>query len=73
LYLEPDGPAIKTDKMIIRERLTMAGCVDTMSFGHIAAVNECLLAIPDAVAWCYGKGGNWLREAELLIAEVIKL
>jgi len=73
LRLEPDGPAVVTDKQTIFERLQRAGCAETVSYSHIAAVSESLLAVPDAVAWCYGKGGKWLRHAEPLIGKVITL
>lgn len=73
LRLEPDGPAVVTDRQAIYERLRRAGCAETVSYSHVAAVSESLLAIPDAVAWCYGKGGKWRSMAEPLIAKVIEL
>jgi len=73
IVLEPDGPAVDLDKLTIRDRLVRAGCLETVSYVHLQAREECLLSIPDAVAWCFGKGGSWYRAAQQLIVEEVEL
>jgi hypothetical protein len=29
-----------------------------------------LLAIPDAIAWCWAKGGDWRRRIESVVTDV---
>jgi hypothetical protein len=38
-----------------------AGCRDTLRYEHRRASAEQLLAIPDAIAWCWANGGDWRR------------
>ncbi len=73
IVLEPDGPAVDLDKLTIRARLVRAGCLESVSYVHLRAREECLLSIPDAVAWCFGKGGQWYRAANKLIVEELEL
>ena len=40
---------------------------------HRRAFEECLLALPDAVVWCWAKGKQWRRLVEPLVTEVIRL
>jgi hypothetical protein len=70
LVIERDDPTEASDKMIIRSRLLIAGCGDTLRYGHKRAYEECLLAIPDAVAWSWAKGGQWRQRVHGIVAEV---
>jgi hypothetical protein len=69
LVLEQDDSLIESDRRILYARVRAVGCEHTLSYEHKAAKQECLLAIPDAVAWCWAKGGEWRRRAEPLVAE----
>jgi hypothetical protein len=73
IVLETDDSARLQDKQIISARLTMAGRETQTSFTHMRASDDGVLGVPDTVAWCYAKGGAWLRRAEPLIKEVICL
>ncbi|HWG64170.1 MAG TPA: hypothetical protein VG253_20970 [Streptosporangiaceae bacterium] len=73
VILERDDSAVEADRRIIRERLLHAGCHDRVSYDHRRAHEECLLAIPDAIAWCWAKGGRWRERSERLLREVVKL
>ena len=41
-----------------------------MQYRHEAAAAEELLAVPDAIAWCWAKGGDWRRRVEALVVDV---
>lgn len=71
LVLELDDSVAGNDRLIIREHLTKAGCHDSVRYDHCRARQECLLSIPDAVAWCWAKGGHWRRRLDGIVAEII--
>ena len=52
------------------ERVRAAGCAETLRYQHQWAHEEPLPAIPDAVAWCRAKGGEWRRRVEPIIERV---
>ena len=71
LVIERDDSVADADRRTIRERLMQAGCHETLRYEHRRAHEECLLAIPDAVAWCWTRGGHWRRLANSLVTETI--
>jgi hypothetical protein len=72
LVLELDDSVLQSDRRIIGERLAKNNGHD-LRYEHQRAYEEGLLAIPDAVAWCWAKGGNWRKAAEDIVAEVVTL
>ena len=44
-----------------------------LTFRHVAAHEEPLLWLPDAIAWAIGRGGDWRRRAEPLVEKVVEL
>lgn len=72
LVLELDDSVLQSDRRIIGERLIKHNCRD-LRYEHQRAYEEGLLAIPDAVAWCWAKGGNWRKAAEGIVTEVVTL
>lgn len=73
LVLELDDSAARSDRLAISERLVKIGDLDTLRYEHCRAHQEPLLAIPDAVAWCWARGGPWRRAATSLVTNVIAL
>jgi hypothetical protein len=71
ITLERDDSAVEQDMAIIRTQLTVAGVEDVVGVDHLRAREEPLLAIPDAIAWCWAKGGEWRKLADPLIADVV--
>jgi hypothetical protein len=43
-----------------------------LTYEHLDSTAEPLLWISDAVAWCYGAGGEWRRRANLLVTERVE-
>ena len=70
LVLERDDSTAASDRRIIRERLQKAGCHDSLRYEHLRAHEECLLSIPDAVAWCWARAGQWKERARSLVTDV---
>jgi hypothetical protein len=73
LVIEQDDSLIDSDRRLLYSCVRAAGCDETLRYEHTRAHNECLLAIPDGVAWCWTKGGDWKRRASGLVAEVVRL
>lgn len=59
LVLEQDDSLLAWDARRLWEITGQVGCRDTLRYSHARASEELLLAVPDAVAWCWAKGGHW--------------
>lgn len=64
LVLEQDDSLFGWDNRHLIEFTRAAGCRDTLRYQHRRATKEHLLAIPDAIAWCWAKGGDWRRRIQ---------
>jgi hypothetical protein len=71
LVIELDDEALKSDRVTIRSRAERAGCLGTLRYSHKRPHEECLLAIPDAIAWSWAKGGHWRPRVQPLLSQVI--
>lgn len=59
LVLEQDDSLIRSDRQHLIEMVRASGCRDTLRYEHRRAKSELLLTVPDAVAWCWARGGPW--------------
>jgi hypothetical protein len=73
IVLEADDPAVASDRLVINRELEKIGTQHSVGCDHLRAREEMLLAVPDAVAWCFTKGGEWMQLAEPLIADIVEL
>jgi hypothetical protein len=71
LVIERDDQSEASDRAIIRSRAEIAGCLDQLRYVHKRSHEECLLSIPDAVAWTWAKAGHWRQRVEGIVAEVV--
>ncbi|GII76261.1 hypothetical protein Sru01_12430 [Sphaerisporangium rufum] len=63
----------RQDRLVIHEALSKADAHDLLVYGHDRPALEPLLWVPDALAWAYGKGGDWRRRTRGAIQGVIKV
>ena len=70
LVFEQDDTLLSWDNQRLIENTRDAGCRDTLRWQHRRAASEPLLAIPDAIAWCWAKGGDWRRRVEAVVTDV---
>jgi hypothetical protein len=60
-----------------RDRRTLAEAVrkagGELGYEHFRPAEDALLWVSDALAWCYGAGGEWRRRASMLLDEVVDL
>jgi len=60
LVLEQDDTLVVSDRKLLYRATREAGCPD-LRYEHRRAAVEQLLALPDAIAWCWAKNGDWRR------------
>ena len=70
LVLEADATQDARDRQDLITLTKNAGCRDSLSYEHLTATTEPLLAIPDAVAWAWARGGEWRSLVKPLIKVV---
>jgi hypothetical protein len=68
LTIEREESRLDPDRLILRAELKAAG--DRLVYQHLRAHEEALLALPDAIAWCWGRGGHWRDIAKGLVTDV---
>ena len=69
LVLEQDDTLVAADRALLYRRVREVGRED-LRYEHRRAASELLLALPDAVAWCWAKGGDWRRRITPVVTEV---
>lgn len=69
LVLEQDDTLVASDRRLLYRATREAGCPD-LRYEHRRAAVEQLLALPDAIAWCWAKGGDWRRRIEPVVTDV---
>jgi hypothetical protein len=70
LVLEQDDMLLSGDNQRLIEFTREAGCRETLRYEHRRGASELLLAVPDAIAWCWAEGGHWRRRVERIITDV---
>jgi hypothetical protein len=68
LTLELDETLLSAHRQQLIEVTRETGCADRLHYRHERAATEPLLALPDAIAWCYAKGGHWRGRVSPVIA-----
>jgi hypothetical protein len=70
LIIEQDDTLVSWDNQKLIEYTRAARCRDSLRYEHRRAASEQLLAIPDAIAWCWANGGDWRRRIEAAVERV---
>ena len=70
LVLEQDDSLRRWDNQRLIEITRDVGSRDTLRYQHRQAATDQLLAIPDAIAWCWAKGGGWRRRIDPVVTMV---
>lgn len=69
LVLDQDDTLVAADRTLLYRAVREEGCPN-LRYEHRRAATEQLLALPDAIAWCWAKGGDWRRRIEPVVADV---
>lgn len=70
LVLEREDAALRSDNLILFESVRKAGLFETLRYYHMRAREECLLSMPDGVAWAWARGGHWRDKVRPLVRDV---
>ena len=70
VVFERDESVQEPDQKLLYELVRSQGVAGSLQYLHLRAHEECLLAVPDAVAWCWARGGNWKTAVRELVADV---
>ncbi|MFI5488774.1 hypothetical protein [Micromonospora echinaurantiaca] len=73
LVLELDESRLKADRELLNLQLRRTGLAGQLRYYHLQAHDDCLLAIPDAVAWSWAKGGEWRSMVHPMVRNVQRL
>jgi len=57
---------IASDRQLLYRAIRDAHCLD-LNYEHRRAATEQLLALPDAIAWCWANGGDWRRSIDPVV------
>lgn len=69
VVLERDEAVLEVDRSVLYHRVRELGATE-LRYEHLRAHEEPLLAIPDAVAWCWSRGGMWRQRVRELVHTV---
>lgn len=67
LVIEQDDSLVHADRQTLYRLVRVAGAVDTVQYLHHRAHEEPLLALPDLVAWCWARSGQWRRRLDPIL------
>ncbi|MGV9767206.1 hypothetical protein [Micromonospora tulbaghiae] len=69
LVLERDDSTFQADQRLLFEQVRKCGVDGRLRYDQLRAHEEGLLAVPDALAWCWAKGGRWKDSIRRMISE----
>jgi hypothetical protein len=55
---------------LLYNHVRKVGLAETLQYYHMRAREECLLAMPDGVAWGWARGGRWRAKVQRLVKDV---
>ena len=61
------------DVRTIRDTLGKRPSESNLTYEHLSGVHEQLPWVADAVAWCFGAGGDWHRRIAPLIGRKVEV
>lgn len=67
IVIERDDSVFEADEKLLVKLISEAGCKGSIGFEHFYRHEEPLLWVPDSIAWCANRGGEWSRLARPLI------
>lgn len=70
LVIEQDDSLVRSDRHELYQLVRQAGIADVLEYRHQRAYEEPLLALPDVVAWCWVRSGEWRRRIGPIVASV---
>ncbi len=73
MVIETDDSARQADKRALFDAGRRLPFAEDFTYNHMRARNEELLWVPDAIAWCFARGGEWRKRIEPVLYRLIYL
>jgi len=70
ITFDRDESLVSWDRQRMIEFTRAVGAKQRLTHVHTTRQAELLLAIPDAVAWCWARGGHWRRRVGPIVREL---
>ncbi len=70
IVFEQDETLLSHDNQTLIEATRATGQREHLHYEHLHAHEEPLLALPDVVAWCWVRSGEWRRRIDPILASV---
>lgn len=70
VFFDRDESLLSWDRQQLIELLRSNRLKDRVDYRHVDRHQELLLALPDAVAWCWARGGDWRRRIKPIVTDV---
>jgi hypothetical protein len=70
IVFDLDETVLSWDRQRMLELTRAAEARERISYEHHHRHAEPVLAIPDAIAWCWSKGGDWRRRIRPIVSDV---
>lgn len=70
IVFDLDETLLSWDRQTMVELTRANGLQEKVSYTHATRHQELLLAVPDAIAWCWAKGGHWRRRVRTIVVDV---
>lgn len=67
MVIDEDEGLVSWDNQRLIDYTRQAACRETMRYQHKQSHADLLLAFPDAIAWCWAKGGSWRAIVEPIV------
>lgn len=71
ICLEHDDSMIQVDRSVLIAVTKAHRAENDLQYRHDRAASEPLLALPDAIAWAWARGGEWRPRCEGMVTKVI--
>lgn len=71
ICLEHDDSMIQVDRRVLIAVTKAHRSEDALLYRHDRAASEPLLALPDAIAWAWARGGEWRPRCEEMVTKVV--
>ncbi|MFE7422810.1 hypothetical protein [Rhodococcus sp. NPDC057529] len=71
LVLEQDDSTMKADRRVLYEAVGKHGIREHLTYHHLRAKQGPMVWIPNAVAWCPAKGGEWPARVRPLVTKTV--
>ncbi len=70
MVIEQDDSLVRSDRHELYRLARSSGITDLVEYHHRRPHEELLLALPDVVAWCWVRSGDWRRRVAPILGDV---